>query len=185
MHSIAKGASPEHGLTTYPSEVSCYMKLFPLTAKRAGHKGFIVGYTKVDDEDYTMLKKIGIKWHVAIAAKGKAPYVRSTTLGKMHRFILKPPKDKQVDHINGDTLDNRKSNLRLCTRFENMANMKKLAKNTSGYKNIEIRKKGVYNVYFNKQNKRIRVGTFYELDIAIQERNKALKKHHGEFARFE
>lgn len=41
---------------------------------------------------------------------------------RMHRLIMKTPKNMMTDHINGNTLDNRKSNLRICTNSENQQN---------------------------------------------------------------
>lgn len=43
----------------------------------------------------------------------------------MHRFILDPPNGQQVDHVNGNRLDNRRENIRLCSHSQNMANSKK------------------------------------------------------------
>ena len=54
----------------------------------------------------------------------------------MHRVITKCPKGKQVDHINGDGLDNRKANLRICTVNENNKNAKMRKDNKSGYKGV-------------------------------------------------
>ena len=83
--------------------------------------------TIVSDEDYDMLSKH--KWY-ASNGKGKY-YVSSNTKIEgfrrhilMHRLImgiLDNP-DIQVDHINGDTLDNRRENLRICNRAQNSQN---------------------------------------------------------------
>ena len=54
----------------------------------------------------------------------------------LHRFVLKAKKGENVDHINGNKLDNRKENLRKCTRSQNFANRKKYTNNTSGYKGV-------------------------------------------------
>lgn len=60
---------------------------------------------------------------------------------RFHRVVLnvKDPKI-QVDHINGNPLDNRKSNLRICTNQENSFNKYKNSNNTSGYKFLLIKK---------------------------------------------
>lgn len=54
----------------------------------------------------------------------------------MHRLIMGFPVNMEVDHINGDTLDNRRCNLRICTHAENMANRKIHRDNTSGYRGV-------------------------------------------------
>jgi hypothetical protein len=83
----------------------------------------------VDDEDFQFLSSF--KWCVAIRRNGKA-YAQCGTNGKlMHRLIMNPPPGMQVDHINGNSLDNRRSNLRPCTLPENCRNKRK-AKNKLG-----------------------------------------------------
>jgi hypothetical protein len=55
-------------------------------------------------------------------------YCKVWHLGKnvqLHRWIMKPTADMVVDHINGDTMDNRRCNLRVCTRSQNMMNSRK------------------------------------------------------------
>jgi hypothetical protein len=78
-------------------------------------------YAIVDAEDYDRLAKH--KW-MAFYTCGNWYAVRSDH-GKcilMHRAIMKPPKDMVVDHINGNGLDNRKCNLRICTYGQNNIN---------------------------------------------------------------
>ncbi len=82
----------------------------------------------VDDEDYQMLRLI--RWHVM--RSGKSAYARTATWGEsvlghslMHRVIMGNPVGKDVDHINGNGLDNRKANLRICTTSENLHNADK------------------------------------------------------------
>jgi hypothetical protein len=103
------------------------MQLIPLSG-RAG-RGL---YTKIDDEDYFTLSQVG--W--ALNNFGYAIH-HTTSNGKsksylMHRVIMKAPKDKVVDHINGDKLDNRKDNLRLCTQSENRQNSRRQANKYKG-----------------------------------------------------
>lgn len=94
-------------------------KLIPITQGK---------FVKVSNEDFERLK--GINWQVM--SKG---YVKNDTVGLMHRYIMNAPPELHVDHINHDTLDNRKSNLRLATRPQNMANQRS-RKVTSIYKGV-------------------------------------------------
>lgn len=88
-----------------------------------------------------------MKWRVAISGNGIPYACRSTPRGErqrnggrervfMHRPILAAPDDMEVDHINGDSLDNRRANLRLATRRENGANLRTPRSNTSGFKGV-------------------------------------------------
>lgn len=74
----------------------------------------------VDDEDYNWLSYF--KWHYANG------YAQSNLLKNrlsMHSLIMNTPKGMDTDHINHNTLDNRRENLRICTRSENLLNAKK------------------------------------------------------------
>jgi len=103
----------------------------------------------VDDDDYEMLMEH--KWYAAwLTSDGKFRAVRNSPRdlsGKqkkilIHRVITNAPKEKMVDHINGNPLDNRKDNLRVCTHQENCMNRGKQKNNMSGYKGVSYRKKG-------------------------------------------
>jgi len=78
----------------------------------------------VDDCDREMLENMG-KWY--ISNTGYCMKNSSSKLGKqrtliMHRIIMQPASDMQVDHINGNRLDNRRENLRIVTQHENQWN---------------------------------------------------------------
>lgn len=80
----------------------------------------------VDDEDFNAVSclKWTFKRNKGYHEKGYAACFHNTPGGKtvcilMHRFILNPPKKLMIDHINGDGLDNRRANLRVCTQQEN------------------------------------------------------------------
>lgn len=88
--------------------------------------------TMVDANDYDKLSKY--KWHYMSA--GYAATDINYKKVYMHRMIMDTPIDMDTDHINGDRLDNRKINLRICTHAENMRNTKLRSDNNSGYKGV-------------------------------------------------
>lgn len=98
------------------------------------------------------------KFYVAAHIKTELGY----KYGLLHRMITDCPKGKVIDHINGNTLDNRKSNLRICTNSENLQNLLTPAKNnTSGILNAtwnESRKK--WRVALRVNGKTINIGTY-------------------------
>lgn len=95
-------------------------------------------FTLVDADDYNKLASR--KW--SMNGMGRVVAGHGKTFVYMHRLIMNPPKHKTVDHINGDPLDNRKSNLRVCTFKDNMKNKKLYSNNTSGFKGAYYNKRG-------------------------------------------
>ena len=82
----------------------------------------------VDDEDFAMLVGMG-RWcyNSGYAVRGAGV--------RMHRVILAAPKSAHVDHINGDMLDNRRCNLRLCNNSQNQMN-RRVARGVSKFKGV-------------------------------------------------
>lgn len=109
----------------------------------------------------------------------RGKYKRTT----MHRFIMNTPTGHDTDHINHNRIDNRKENLRVCTRSENLQNMSIKKSNTSGTT-------GVYwDIKNNKWRAQIQLlgklktfGRYKNLDDAIKARKDAEEKYFGEFA---
>jgi hypothetical protein len=150
------------------------MKIIKLTKERIA---------LVDDEDYDRLIKHG--WVCQIGRNGDE-YARAYINLKgvlMHRFILNPPRNMEIDHINGNGLDNRKCNLRICTHCSNMMNYKKPSHNTSGYKGVTWDKqRNMWRVYCRKNGKRYYGKFNKDLEEAHLEYIKLSKKIHGEFS---
>ncbi len=141
----------------------------------------------VDDADYDWLNQW--KWY-AMNSRGSY-YACRTSVNKgikryilMHRLIFSGIHPScLVDHIDGDGLNNQKSNLRSCNNKQNVRNSKPII-GTSKYKGVSFssdRKKWQAKIKHNGNS--IWIGYFdYESDAAIAY-NEAAKMYHGEFAR--
>jgi hypothetical protein len=96
-------------------------------------------YALVDAADFPILSQW--KWH-AVNVRSKWYAVRNVytftgrRLLQMHREILNPPKEVEVDHVNGDGLDNRRENLRVATHHENSMNKPKRRRSSFGFRRI-------------------------------------------------
>ena len=153
------------------------MKIIPLTQGLE---------TLVDDEDYDELSKYS--WY-AVGHKGQeyaARYGRKPiqTHIRMHRELLNAPAGLQVDHINGNRLDNRKANLRLATQAENSRNRGKFSSTAlSQYKGATYHKRdGVWQSSIKVDGKLIYIGSFSSEIQAAKAYNEAAKKYHGLYA---
>jgi hypothetical protein len=103
---------------------------------------------------------------------------------RVHRLIMNPPRDMDIDHINGMRHDNRIENLRICTRQQNLRNMRAPDRNTSGFKGVSFFKRdGTWEAYLNYEGKKHRIGYFKNKIDAANAYNKAASIHYGEFAR--
>lgn len=98
----------------------------------------------------------------------------------MHREIANTPKGLRCDHINHNTLDNQECNLRNVTSSQNTMNSKTRYDNELGERCIHFYGSG-YQVRIMKNGKRVFDKTYQSLDEAIAERDKAIKRIHGEF----
>lgn len=112
-------------------------------------------YTIVDDDDYKYLNKF--KWQ---ASKNKQTFYAIRGRGiKMHRIIMNTPPNLQVDHINGDGLDNRKINLRNVDCRSNSQNLH--VNKTSKYPGVSLRKDtNKWRSYINIKNKQYNLGCY-------------------------
>lgn len=93
----------------------------------------------IDAADVEKIKQFGHRWCLS-KSRGKTPFVETRANGRiilLHRFLLNAPEGIQVDHINHNTLDNRRSNLRLCTPAQNSQNRKGAYRNSkSGIRGV-------------------------------------------------
>lgn len=132
-------------------------------------------YALVDDEDFEKINKF--HW---IFTHGYARSSKNPTY--MHRLIMDCPKNKIIDHKDHNTLNNQKSNLRICSRLENQRNQ--LKHNSSNpYKGVswhKINKKWIS--YISYKNKIIYLGSFKDSHYAALMYDFWAKEIFGEFA---
>ena len=139
-------------------------------------------YMLLSDFDYEKTKGYDF-FVIRFAEKKYRVYIRDEeTITPLSVYIMAPPAGMIVDHINGNTLDNRRSNLRVCTQSQNLMNSKKRIDNTSGFKGVSWKKsKKLWQVYINVDKKRILGGYFKCRLLAVMKREELTKKHHGEY----
>ena len=113
-------------------------------------------FALVDDEDFEVLNKFS--WYLI-----KSGYVCHHPIGKnpiyLHRQIMHPKFKQEIDHINHNKLDNRRSNLRICNRLQNQRNVKQNRKHkTSFYRGVswtKERQKWTANININNKRKNL------------------------------
>jgi len=136
----------------------------------------------VDDADYDWLRQ----WKWMRVGTGYAGRFDSAT-GKliyMHRLILDAPADQDLDHINGDRLDNRRANLSLVPTTQNLQNQRIGAHNTSGCKGVCWHKQSnKWHVRISWNGKRIHLGYERDLETAALLYDAAARYFFGEYAR--
>jgi len=142
----------------------------------------------VDNEDYEKLLKF--KWRLSKECNTcYAVCNYSTGDGKqhtlrMHREIMKHPKGFEIDHINHNGLDNRKKNLRICTRSQNARNRRGINKNNeSGLLGVSWDSShNKWKAQIQINNKRTHLGYFDNKEDASKIFNKKSKEIYGDFA---
>lgn len=144
----------------------------------------------VDDEDFERLNKF--RWAAQKSKKSTTYYVgrRIEEAGKsinymMHWAVIgKPENEMVIDHIDGNGLNNQKSNLRKCTQRQNLMNRPGDADSTSKYKGVDYKPSSKkWRVQITENRKKKHIGCFnteYEAALAY---NEAAKRCYGEFAR--
>jgi hypothetical protein len=156
------------------------MKIKIVSLKHGTH------YVLVDNEDMKFFDQTKLYLHRI----GQFLYVKLNPSKKtLHSVIMKTPKGMVTDHINRDTLDNRRKNLRICTIQENLRNQKR-PNNKTGHTGISIqyiskgntqkcKKHTIYQASIKTNYKQVYLGIFHTLDEAVQARRNAELKFWG------
>ena len=159
------------------------MKTIPLTQGKEA---------LVDDCDYDYLMQW--KWHFVRTAHSRTGYAASKQrTGRkqhavyMHRLVAEqnglPTASKQIDHADGDGLNNSRSNLRLATTSQNQANLRRRRDNTSGFKGVSwSRRAGKFQACIMVAGHQHHLRYFDDPRDAARAYNEAAMKHFGEFA---
>lgn len=145
---------------------------------------YVIMYTKkeeafiIDLDDFEKVRNVC--WHMH---KG---YFCGTLNQKkvwLHRYITNCPKDMVVDHINHDTSDNRKENLRICTSAQNAKNQSTHKNNTSGITGVRwVEKQGKWHSYIRVNYKRINLGYYTYFEDAVAARKQAEDLYFGDYS---
>lgn len=140
-------------------------------------------HTLVDEADYEHLNQF--KWHyTADGYAARRDKAQNWKYVYMHRVITNPIEKLEVDHINGDKLDNRRSNLRTCSKSQNGANKTKQSNNTSGYKGVTWnRRDKLWLARININRKSFHLGVYIDKNDAARAYNRAAVEYHGKFAK--
>jgi hypothetical protein len=126
----------------------------------------------------------GRNWY--LDRSGGQMYAKSDSPNRirMHCLLMILPPGAMVDHIDGDGLNNRRSNLREATRGQNACNAKTRADNKSGFKGVSLhRTSGKWHAYINRNGRRHSLGYFETSEAAARAYALASPQMHGVFAR--
>ena len=141
-------------------------------------------FAMVDDEDFERISA----HHWYAVANPKSIYPRRKIKGgdsiHMQNDLLCAPDKMVVDHIDGNTLNNQKSNLRICTIGENARNRGKQSNNKSSLKGV-VHVVGTqrFRARITIKGKIIHLGCYGSVREASKAYDAAAEKYHGEFAR--
>ena len=152
-----------------------FMKQIQLSGKRSDL------YMLIDDEDYEELSKYNWFYQHDYARRnhwlgGKNHSVYA------HSVIMPTPKGMGIDHRNGNGLDNRKANLRICTQSSNCKNRSKAKNNKSGYKGVS-RFGNRWRAYSSNNGKHVHLGLFDTKEEAALAYNAAAIERFGRYAK--
>ena len=146
---------------------------------------------QLDEEDWDKVSQY--KWYLM---RGHSTYYAKRNLPRradgsrpapisLHRDLAGCPKGMMVDHINGNGLDNRKENIRICTMSQNMMNRSKTVQNSTGFKGVYKTgdsKLNPYSAKIQKDGKVYCLGHYSAAEEAARSYDRKAIELFGEFA---
>jgi hypothetical protein len=149
----------------------------------------IKGYKVLIDDFLTPIIEAR-KWHIGDRKRGI--YFATSIMFpdgkwhdvKLHRFIKEAPPDMLIDHRNGNHLDCRLENLRVCTTAQNTQNTPLLKNNTTGFRGVCFSSKASkYKAEITHNKKRFHLGYYDTAEDAAKVYNEKAKELFGEYYR--
>lgn len=144
-----------------------------------GRDSVEVARTQISLCDIEKVKKF--KWTI-----DKDGYAITNNKGKrlsLHRYLLEPKPNIDVDHIDHNRLNNRRENIRLCTRQQNIFNISNRCDNSSGCKGVSwLKSSNKWRAVITISGETKHLGVYTNLEDAIKARKKAEKKYFKEFS---
>jgi hypothetical protein len=144
--------------------------------------------TVIDTSDLERANEFPNTWYANFTEEVNSRYVKGSMrvngLAKkhyLHRWIMKPENKLKVDHINHDTLDNKRSNLRVCTNAQNMWNSDHSPKSKYGVPGIQPIARGLWTSQITVNGENIKLGRFGDKEGAIEARKNAEALYYGDF----
>ena len=168
-HTKSCGKCTMDGIVTYEFDGNICKGTFSIS------KDFFI----IDKEDYEKIKNKNMSIKRDINTNYITVYSKNKIIS-LHKFIMNPKKGEFIDHINRNGTDNRKENLRICTKQQNAFNHKRFKTNKSGYTGVTWNKdkqKWIAQLTFNGQNKVL--GSSINKEEAIKKRLLGELKYFG------
>lgn len=144
--------------------------------------------TVVDDDAPTYV--LEANWYAKMSGHHGTFYAVSKSFGKqntrLHRILAGASEDMVVDHVNGDSLDNRLANLRICTDAENRRNRKPNCNSPTGFKGVKVVRRSCgfrYKAAIGLNGASVYLGTFATAIEAAAAYDEAAIRLYGAFAR--
>lgn len=152
-------------------------------------KKYGVHIIEIDDEDAEKVLKHN--WSLKRSSRpGRSDYFsawmsvqknKKRTWTSLHKFLM--PNVVEIDHIDGNPLNNKKNNLRACLHCENTRNAQRRCDNKTGFKGVTLRENGTFRAKIRVAGKLKNIGHYATAVAAALAYNEAAREHFGEFAR--